>query len=300
VSGGELMVSRAAAARVIQRLVDERHDEDGRGGRGSLARECASRLARNPATLERAIYRVLNGYERRRDGSRYRRRTIAFSAIDQILTGADATHLWYGPELVRWGAARAGQTQPRRYPRRAEAKLTVPEIRTAHERYLAGESLRALGRAPFVQDADFTLYHGDARGDVLRELDEGVANCIVTSPPYYLLRDYDVDGQIGAEADARREYVEALVDVFREARRVLRDDGTVWLNLGDTYAAPSRGPRPRPHVDALDAAARAAGARLAGREQIGRAGRDEAEGSDARPVRGRVRAPRDGWWLRQV
>jgi hypothetical protein len=151
VSGGELMVSRAAAARVIQRLVDERHDEDGRGGRGSLARECASRLARNPATLERAIYRVLNGYERRRDGSRYRRRTIAFSAIDQILTGADATHLWYGPELVRWGAARAGQTQPRRYPRRAEAKLTVPEIRTAHERYLAGESLRALGRALWQQ-----------------------------------------------------------------------------------------------------------------------------------------------------
>ena len=94
---------------------------------------------------------------------------------------------------------------------------------------------------PFVQDVDFTLYHGDAR-QVLSELDDGLADCIVTSPPYYLLRDYDVDGQIGAE-DTLAEYVEALVEVFREARRVLRDDGTVWLNLGDTYSAAPRGPR---------------------------------------------------------
>jgi DNA modification methylase len=58
----------------------------------------------------------------------------------------------------------------------------------------------------------------------------------VTSPPYYSLRDYGVDGQIGLE-DTPDEYVQRLVDVFREVRRVLRDDGTVWLNLGDSYAA---------------------------------------------------------------
>lgn len=95
--------------------------------------------------------------------------------------------------------------------------------------------------APFLSDPDFTLYVGDAR-EVLRELDEGLANCIVTSPPYYLLRDYEADGQIGMESTLD-EYVEALVDVFREARRVLRDDGVAWVNLGDTHCASPRGPR---------------------------------------------------------
>ena len=57
----------------------------------------------------------------------------------------------------------------------------------------------------------------------------------VTSPPYYGLRDYGVDGQIGLEATPDA-YVARLVDVFREVRRVLRDDGTLWLNLGDSYA----------------------------------------------------------------
>lgn len=60
-------------------------------------------------------------------------------------------------------------------------------------------------------------------------------SCCVTSPPYYGLRDYGVDGQIGLEPTPD-EYVARLVDVFREVRRVLRDDGTLWLNLGDSYA----------------------------------------------------------------
>lgn len=59
-------------------------------------------------------------------------------------------------------------------------------------------------------------------------------NCVVTSPPYYGLRDYNVDGQIGLE-QTPDEYVADLVQVFREVWRVLRDDGTVWLNLGDSY-----------------------------------------------------------------
>lgn len=59
--------------------------------------------------------------------------------------------------------------------------------------------------------------------------------CIVTSPPYYGLRDYGVDGQIGLE-QTPAEYVENIVAVFRECWRVLRDDGVVWLNLGDSYA----------------------------------------------------------------
>jgi len=62
----------------------------------------------------------------------------------------------------------------------------------------------------------------------------------VTSPPYWQLRDYGVDGQIGMEPSPE-EYVDTLDEVFREVRRVLRDDGTLWLNIGDTYASGGNG-----------------------------------------------------------
>lgn len=74
---------------------------------------------------------------------------------------------------------------------------------------------------------------GDCR-DVLKELPDNSIHCCVTSPPYYGLRDYGVEGQIGLE-QSPEEYVNELVNVFREVRRVLRDDGTLWLNLGDSY-----------------------------------------------------------------
>jgi DNA modification methylase len=65
--------------------------------------------------------------------------------------------------------------------------------------------------------------------------------CTVTSPPYYGLRDYGVSGQLGLE-QSPEEYVEKMVDVFREVKRVLRDDGTLWLNMGDSYAQGGNGP----------------------------------------------------------
>jgi len=77
------------------------------------------------------------------------------------------------------------------------------------------------------------------QGDVietLRTLPEGFIHTCVTSPPYWGLRDYGVPGQIGLEKTPE-EYVEKMVEVFREVRRVLRDDGTLWLNLGDSYAS---------------------------------------------------------------
>ena len=79
-----------------------------------------------------------------------------------------------------------------------------------------------------------TIHVGDAL-DVLRTLPDESVQCVVTSPPYFGLRDYGHDGQIGLESTPD-EFVAALVEVFREVRRVLRDDGTVWLNLGDSYA----------------------------------------------------------------
>jgi len=68
----------------------------------------------------------------------------------------------------------------------------------------------------------------------LRELPDESVHCCVTSPPYWGLRDYGEDGQIGLE-DSPEAFVGRLVEVFREVRRVLRDDGTLWLNLGDSY-----------------------------------------------------------------
>lgn len=76
---------------------------------------------------------------------------------------------------------------------------------------------------------------GDCR-EVLRTLADGSVQCCVTSPPYFGLRDYGHDGQIGLE-QTPEAFVAELVAVFREVRRVLRDDGTLWLNLGDSYAA---------------------------------------------------------------
>ena len=65
-------------------------------------------------------------------------------------------------------------------------------------------------------------------------------HCVVTSIPYYLLRDYGEPGQIGLE-NTIKEYIQAIVKVFQEVRRVLRNDGTCWVNIGDTYAAGGRG-----------------------------------------------------------
>lgn len=78
------------------------------------------------------------------------------------------------------------------------------------------------------------ILQGDCR-DVLRSLPSESAHTCVTSPPYFGLRDYGVDGQMGLEATPEA-FVAGLVDVFREVRRVLRDDGTLWLNIGDSYA----------------------------------------------------------------
>ena len=71
--------------------------------------------------------------------------------------------------------------------------------------------------------------------DILPTMEAGSVNCCVTSPPYFGLRDYGNDEQIGLE-ETPEAFVESLVKVFREVKRVLADDGTLWLNLGDSYA----------------------------------------------------------------
>ena len=78
------------------------------------------------------------------------------------------------------------------------------------------------------------IYTGDCL-EVLKTLPDESVHCCITSPPYYALRDYGVDGQIGREATPK-EYISRLTEVFAEVRRVLRSDGTLWLNISDTYA----------------------------------------------------------------
>jgi DNA modification methylase len=81
----------------------------------------------------------------------------------------------------------------------------------------------------------FEILVGDCI-EQIRSLPDKSIHCCITSPPYFGLRDYQMDRQIGLE-DTPEAFVARLVDVFREVRRVLRDDGTLWLNLGDSYAA---------------------------------------------------------------
>lgn len=86
--------------------------------------------------------------------------------------------------------------------------------------------------------ADYQILIGDVR-EQLATLDENSVHCVVTSPPYWGLRDYGVSGQLGLESTLD-EYVAVMGEVFQEVNRVLRTDGTLWLNLGDTYANDSK------------------------------------------------------------
>lgn len=103
------------------------------------------------------------------------------------------------------------------------------------------------GNGPCTCKDGITLIHGDCL-EVLRCLPDASVQCCITSPPYWGLRDYGVAGQLGLEATPA-EYVANMEAVFREVRRVLRDDGTLWLNLGDSYNAYNGGTGPGAGLD---------------------------------------------------
>lgn len=125
----------------------------------------------------------------------------------------------------------------------------------------------------------------------LKSLPGGIVQCCVTSPPYYGLRDYGAEGQLGLE-ETPHEYIARLVDVFREVRRVLRDDGTLWLNLGDSYANDSKwgGSTSGKHAGALH-----------GDTKVGRGKRRtgfKAKELMMIPARAAIALQDDGWYLR--
>jgi len=147
-----------------------------------------------------------------------------------------------------------------------------------------------------VEAVKATILVGDVL-DRLRDLADGSVACVVTSPPYWGLRDYGVEGQIGLEPTPEA-YVEKMVAVFREVRRVLREDGTLWLNLGDSYSSGGRKTQVAPtlrtkgHDDASGKAAYLSGFAvrpgegLAGKQLIGI------------PWRVAFALQADGWYLR--
>jgi DNA modification methylase len=129
--------------------------------------------------------------------------------------------------------------------------------------------------------------------EVLKTLEDGSVNCCVTSPPYWGMRDYGVDGQLGLEPTPD-EFVAKMVDVFREVRRVLRDDGTLWLNLGDSYAGGNRGGQG-------DASTIGQGSRQQNESTVGGGAVLGLKPKDLVGIPWRVAfaLQADGWWLRQ-
>lgn len=127
--------------------------------------------------------------------------------------------------------------------------------------------------------------------EVMRRLEPDSLHCCITSPPYYGLRDYGVVGQIGQETTPS-EYVAALVRAFREVRRVLRPDGTLWLNLGDSFA--SSWPCQRQSV--IGAGSLRNGKREARPPRLG----DGLKDKDLImiPHRVAIALQEDGWWVR--
>ena len=144
--------------------------------------------------------------------------------------------------------------------------------------------------APLSQFTD-RIWQSDAE-TFLRSIPPGSVNCIVTSPPYFGLRDYGVSGQIGLE-DTPERYVKRMVELFRLARRALRDDGVLWLNLGDSYSNDDKwgGSTGGKHVSALH-----------GDTSVGR--RHKHTGLKPKdligiPWRVAFALQADGWYLRQ-
>jgi site-specific DNA-methyltransferase (cytosine-N4-specific) len=90
-----------------------------------------------------------------------------------------------------------------------------------------------------INKNNFSIINGDAL-TVLKTMAANSAQCCVTSPPYWGLRDYRVSGQVGLEVSPD-EYIKNIVDIFEEVRRILKPDGTLWLNMGDSYAGSWKG-----------------------------------------------------------
>src|SRR3990167_7643865 len=133
---------------------------------------------------------------------------------------------------------------------------------------------------------------GDCRDIMCRWKTDGVrVQTCVTSPPYYGLRDYGHKGQIGLE-ETPQQYVDTMVEVFSCVRDILRDDGTLWLNLGDSYAGSGKG-------QTVDGCADPKQPKLNGMKLAKNSGEPPAKNLIGIPWRVAFALQADGWYLRQ-
>jgi len=164
-----------------------------------------------------------------------------------------------------------------------------------------GESYPTLASSAFrhyIIVNSFSLLLGNCL-DVLATLPDESVQCCVTSPPYWGLRDYGIDGQLGLE-ETPDAYVAKMVAVFREVRRVLRDDGTLWLNLGDSYAGSGKGRNTDGTRTDFSGLSGASGGCTEGTQPIYK----DIPGLKSKdlvgiPWRVAFALQADGWWLRQ-
>ena len=136
------------------------------------------------------------------------------------------------------------------------------------------------------------ILHGDVI-DKLKEIADGTVQTVVTSPPYWGLRDYQTEGQLGLEKTPE-EYVEKMVKVFREVKRVLKKDGTCFLNLGDSYAG-STGQTGGKGLNTYQKEANATNSMMKPSKINGLKPKDLC----MIPARVAIALQSDGWWLRQ-
>ena len=152
---------------------------------------------------------------------------------------------------------------------------------------------------PYYQSDAATVYCADVL-EALREMPDESVQCCVTSPPYWGLRNYGVEGQVGLEATLQ-EYIAKMVEVFAEVRRVLRGDGTLWLNLGDAYAS-GKGScfNPGGGDSSLGKTRKQASAHPLNRGNVSDLKREGLKPKDlvGLPWRVALALQSDGWWLR--
>jgi site-specific DNA-methyltransferase (cytosine-N4-specific) len=98
---------------------------------------------------------------------------------------------------------------------------------------------KKIAKPATVEFCESTIFEGNAL-TILERLPANSVQCVITSPPYWGLRDYNIPNQIGLEPTLP-QFINKLVSVFSEVRRVLRDDGIFWLNIGDGYTSGNRG-----------------------------------------------------------
>lgn len=141
---------------------------------------------------------------------------------------------------------------------------------------------------------------GDVR-ETLQRVPDGSIRCVVTSPPYFNLRDYGHEKQIGLEY-LPSDYVQELVLVFQEVRRVLTDDGTVWLNIGDTYTPENRGENAKPRslstINIEKAGIHSDLPTKREQQQQFRSFGFKRKDRLMIPARAAIALQEDGWWLR--